>query len=111
MSKASKDQSTNLRMYILVKDSLSPGWAAVSAAHAAVKCVFKYIDNPDFINWSNHSFRKVVCVVTDEEFENAKKVPNNVVMVEDSLKNKETAIAFCPREEWPTNFVCFKLYK
>lgn len=97
------------KMYILVKESL-PSHKAVSVAHAAVACYGKYAHEPETKDWFEDSFRKVVCEVTDEEFEEAKKYPNAVVMTENFFEdNRETAIAFPPSKIWPNKFRRFKL--
>ena len=57
------------------------------------------------------SFYKVVCRVTDAEFEAAKLLEDSVVLTESALDNAEVAIAFRPRAEWPKAFKFYRLYR
>ncbi len=108
----SDDTQPWLRMYILVRDVIPFGIAAVSISHAALACYLEYEDRPAMQNWRHHSFRNVVCWVTDDEFEDAKRVADHTVIAESNFGNTEVAIAFCPRElkEWPRAFRKFRLY-
>jgi hypothetical protein len=45
-------------------------------------------------------FFKVICKVTEKEFEAAKQIPDNVLITESALGGQEVALAFKPREEW-----------
>ncbi len=94
------------KMYIFVKDSLSNGFAIVSASHAALATFLKYDGDADMSVWLDESFRKVVCVVNDDEFARAKLVDKSVVLTESALDGQEVAIGFCPRqrEDWPEWF-------
>jgi hypothetical protein len=100
-----------LRMYILVKEDVPQGIAITAAAHSSLACFLKYSEVEDMKSWVAGVFYKVVCKVSESEFEMAKLVPDNVVMTESSLDGKEVAIAFCPREEFPKGFKFFKLWK
>jgi peptidyl-tRNA hydrolase len=100
-----------LRMYILVKEDVPNGIAITSAAHASIACFRKYLEVEAMKSWVEGVFHKVVCKVSESEFEMAKLVPDNVVMTESSMEGKEVAIAFCPREEFPKGFKFFKLWK
>ncbi len=100
-----------MKMYILVKEDIPLGLAMTAVAHASLAMYLKYGDTPDMAKWLETSFKKVVCKVNEKEFENAKKVENCVVLTESTLDDRETAIAFVPREEWPKMFKFFRLYK
>lgn len=56
-------------------------------------------------------FFKAVCKVNASEFENAKTVPDHVVLTESALGGREVAIAFKPRDEWPKMFRFLRLYR
>lgn len=100
----------NLKSYILVKEYLPKGWAALSAAHAAVKMYIEYQDDEVTKDWASGSFRKVVCGVTDEQFEAAKKEQDRVIFVEDDLgEGTEVSIGFKPRKNWPSRFRQYRL--
>lgn len=98
-------------MYILVKKSVPIGHALNCAAHGSLMCYLQFKDEPDMQEWLNTSFKKVCCKVTDEAFEKAKQFPNHVIVTESNLENKEIAIVFCPRKEWPERFRHYELYR
>ena len=100
-----------LKMYILVKDSVPPGFAILSAAHASLACYLKFRDSAETAACIAGPFFKVVCKVNDTEFEAAKSTIDHVVLTESALGNAEVAIAFRPREEWPKAVKFYRLYK
>jgi peptidyl-tRNA hydrolase len=99
-----------MRMYILLKRSLPNAFAPVVAAHAALACFRKFETQPDMQTWINGVFKKVVCVVSDAEFEHAKNTPDYVIITESALQNMEVGIAFCPRAEYPKGFKFYKMW-
>lgn len=60
--------------------------------------------------WLSGLFRKVVCGVTDAEFDAAKSCADYVVITESALGGAEVALAFRPREQWPAAFRSLRLY-
>ena len=61
--------------------------------------------------WVNGIFKKVVCKVSGEEFENAKKFSNlHLIITESALDNREVAIVFVPSDEFPKAFKFYKLW-
>ena len=71
----------------------------------------KFKDSTEVAEWLSGPFHKVVCKVSDEEFERAKAVEDCVVLTESALDNQEVAVAFKPREEWPKMFRFLKLFR
>ena len=61
--------------------------------------------------WASGVFRKVICRVSDKEFEEAKKCDAHVVITESALDNVEVAIGFVPRPIWPKSFQYFQLFR
>lgn len=98
-------------MCILIKDSVPAGYAILAAAHASLAAYLKFKDSTEVAEWLSGPFHKVVCKVSDEEFERAKAVEDCVVLTESALDNHEVAVAFRPREEWPKMFRFLKLYR
>ena len=94
----------SLASYILVRKSLPVGMKAVSACHAAVALHIRFNEVPEYADWLSHSFKKRIVEVSDGKFEAAKEFGDFVVMRESTLDGLETAIAFCPRYEWPKFF-------
>ena len=102
------DTPKPLRMYIFVKATL-PSHKMVAVAHGVLMAHLKFYDADTYYNkWLSNSFRKVVCEITDEEFEIAKKESDCVVVTESGLQNQEVALVFCPRPVWPSYFKKFK---
>lgn len=100
-----------MKMYILVLESVPLGFAVLAAAHASLAAYLRFRDSQEVAEWLAGPFYKVVCKVSDEEFERAKSFDDNVVLTESGLGGQEVAIAFKPREEWPKAFKFFKLYR
>lgn len=98
-------------MYILIKEDIPIGFSVLAAAHASLAAYLKFRDEPEVVEWISGPFFKTVCRVTAKEFENAKEFPDHVVLTESALDNREVAIAFKPREEWPKPFRFYKLFK
>ena len=99
-----------MKMYILIPNDISIGMAVNSAAHASLKCHLKYQHDPEYQDWLNNSFKKVTCSVTAYDFEMVKQVNDYVIVTESNLYDKEVAIAFKPRKEYPAIFKTFDLY-
>jgi peptidyl-tRNA hydrolase len=104
-------ETAHLKMYILIRESIAPGFAVLAAAHASLAAYLKFKDTPEVAEWLSGSFYKAVCRMTDEEFERAKAFEDHVVLTESALQGQEVAIAFKPRREWPKAFRFFRLYK
>lgn len=98
-------------MYILVRESIPVGFAILAAAHASLACYLKFRDSPEVGEWLSGPFFKVVCRVSDEEFDQAKSIEDNVVLTESALDGAEVAVAFRPRTDWPKAFRFYRLYK
>jgi hypothetical protein len=98
-------------MYILVRESVPLGFAILAAAHASLATYLRFRDAPEVAAWLSGPFSKVICKVSDPEFEQAKGCEDSVVLTESALDGQEVAIAFKPREEWPTLFKSYRLYR
>jgi len=98
------------KMYILVRRKAPKGWGVNAVGHVALMCYLKFQKDPDMIAWLKDSFRKVTCLVSDEEFKLAKKAGHYVVFKENDLDNMVCSMAFKPRQEYPCFFSGFKLY-
>ena len=98
-------------MYILIRESVPIGFAVLGAAHASLACYLKFRDAPEVATWLSGPFYKVICKVTDEEFEKAKAFEDYVVLTESAMSGQEVAIAFKPREEWPKAFKFYRLFR
>ena len=100
-----------MKMYILIKESVSIGHAIVAAAHASLKAYLEFEHEPEIEAWLSGPFYKVVCRVNDAEFERAKDAGEFVIVTESKLDDREIALAFKPRDEWPRSFQFFQLYR
>lgn len=107
-------ESKPLKMYILVKSSL-PSHKMVSVAHAVLIAhrVFRNSVgcSTHYDEWFNKSFRKVVCEVSDADFEKFKQFEHYIVSTESAFDNKEMCLVFCPRPEWPKAFKFLSMSK
>ena len=97
-------------MYILIKREVPDKLAPVIAAHASLACFRKFEHNDNMQKWINGIFKKVVCVVSEKEFKNARKEADNILLTESSLGNQEVCMAFVPREEYPKMFKFFQMW-
>jgi len=100
-----------MKMYILIREDVPVGFAVLAAAHASLAAYLRFKSSPEVAEWLSGSFYKVVCKVTTEEFEEAKRVEDNVVLTESALDDREVAMAFRPRREWPKAFKFYRLYR
>lgn len=102
---------SKLKMYILVRDSVPDEFAPVVSAHGALGCYLKFNGNPFMSKWVNGVFYKVVCRVSDKEFEAAKKFENVHVQTEAGLGGIEATVTLCPRYDWAKPVRFYKLWK
>ena len=100
-----------MKMYILIRDSVPPGFAVLAAAHASLACYLKFRDSSEVAAWLAGPFYKVICKASDAQFEQAQAFEDHVVLTESALQGQEVAIALRPREEWPKAFKFFALYR
>ena len=100
------------KMYILIKDWVDIGHAVNGAAHAAAIAFREWGDDPEFQDWANNSFRKVSCVVTEEEFEKALTYGCDSAIVGEQHfgPDAQLALVFRPRRDWPGFFGSLRLY-
>jgi len=100
-----------MKMYILILDSVPNGHAVNSAAHASLACYLKFRDTSEMHRWLTF-FKKVTCKVSPEELDLAKEVAGDYVTItESALDGAVTAVAFAPRETWPSIFKTLTLWK
>ena len=99
-----------MKMYIIVKDTVPDKLVPVITAHASLACYKKFEHNKHMIKWINETFKKVVCIANEIEFDKFKSEVDFVVLTESSLESKEVSLAFCPREEYPKKFKFLKMW-
>jgi hypothetical protein len=100
-----------MKMYILIKQGVPANFVPVIAAHSSLACYLKFQNDPHCIKWVNGIFKKVVCEVSEDEFEVAKQYDRHMVITESALGGVEVALAFCPREYYPEIFKSFPLWR
>lgn len=99
-----------MKMYILILEDVPDGHAINSAAHASLLCYLKYRDTSEMHLWLTY-FKKVTCKVTPEQLDAAKElVGDHVTITESNLDGAVTAVAFAPREAWPSFFKTLSLW-
>jgi len=105
------------KLYILVKEEMLEkdfGHTILSIAHAASAGGRNWAGDPIYEDWANNSFRKVLCKVSNKEFEKAKTyfpADEFQVMTECAINDEELTIIFKPREEWPNFFKSLKMLR
>ena len=111
------------KMYILVREAVDLGHAILGVGHAALGGFLTWDGEacePPHVrvrDWATQSFRKVVCRVSDEEFEKAKSYGiegiDYKVMTESALDGGAVSLVWRPREpeDWPPFFKSLKLYR
>jgi len=107
-----------MKAYILIKESIPLGFAMVAAAHAGAAILSSWDYKEEVKFWLKNSFRKVVCKITDEEFNrfSGDIIFNDIyyekqILTESALDGQQVAIVFMPQYEWPQGFKFLKLYK
>ncbi|HAO08239.1 MAG TPA: hypothetical protein DCQ50_14915 [Chryseobacterium sp.] len=99
-----------MKMYIIVLNTVPDKLVPVITAHASLACYKKFEDNKNMIEWISGIFKKVVCVVNETEFNSFKNETDYILLTESSLDNREVALAFCPKEEYPKKFKFLKMW-
>ncbi len=102
-----------MKMYIAIKEWVPTGHALNVAAHAGLIGYLEFQDHEWTQDWLKNSFKKVTCMVSDEEFVELKKVEYSKVITESRLDNDEVGIVFAPRkkEDWPEIMSTLRLWK
>ena len=100
-----------MKMYIAIKDWVPSGHAVNCAAHAGLIGWLEYQHMPEAQEWLKDSFKKVTCMVSEEEFSVLKQIENHKVVTESRLNNDEVGIVFAPRKEWPDIMKTLRLWK
>ena len=103
-----------LKLYVLVREAVPLGLAMAAVGHAVGSACLKWIGEPYFDLWRQWSFKKVICKVTDKEFEQAKEAVgpvSRIVMTESMMNDKETAMVVMPHEDMPKMLKYLRLYR
>ena len=105
-----------MKAYILIKESIDTGHAILASAHSGAAILTTWGSDVDTQLWVKNSFKKVVCKVSDEEFEKFRCIGNDGhfdyrVMTESGLGNIEVALVFKPQEKFCKAFYFLRLYK
>lgn len=107
-----------MKMYIMINNDVVPkNMVGVVCAHASLACYLKFEHLTPMKKWLETSFKKVVCMVNEEEFreltnkDSIKYIDKFNVTTESSLDNKQVAITYCPRKHnYPKHFKEYKLW-
>ena len=101
-------------MYILVREAIvkkNRGHAINSIGHASLKCYLHGQNDKRMVDWVENSWRKVTCIVTDDELLEAEKAGDYVKVTESDLEGDPLiTLAFVPRDDYPEVFKTFKLF-
>jgi hypothetical protein len=99
-----------MKMYIAIKEWVPTGHSLNTAAHAGLIGWMEFQHLPEVQEWLKDSFKKVTCVVSDEEFAELKKIENSKVITESRLGHEEVGIVLAPRKEWPPIMKTLRLW-
>ena len=100
-----------MKCYILIKDDVPDEFAPVIAAHASLAMYLKWQDHEDVRKWVDGPFSKVVCRVGEGEWSKVKDESGCIPLTESALDQREVALVFRPREEWPKPFRFLRKWK
>jgi len=100
----------DLKMYICIKGWVPTGHALNTAAHAGLIGYLEFKHLPETEEWLRDSFKKVTCVVTDEEFQQLMMIKHNYVLTESRLDGEVVGAVFAPRREWPPIMKTLRLW-
>ena len=98
-------------MYIVIKDWVPTGHALNTAAHAGLLGWLNFQEHADTQDWLKNSFKKVTCMVSEEEFEQLKTIDHCAVITESRLDDAEVGLVLAPRKEWPDIMKTLRLWK
>jgi hypothetical protein len=101
----------SLRIVVLIKETVPAAYAVHAAAQGVLAGYLSFRESPHCQAWAaDNTPPKLICKVTNEEFESAKRLPDHVVLTEPLFGGIEVAIAFSPRRVWPAEFSTFPIY-
>jgi hypothetical protein len=98
-------------MYIAIKEWVPAGHAVNCAAHAGLIGWLEFKHRQDTKDWLKNSFKKVTCIVSEEEFNEIKQIKHSKIITESNLENDEVGIVFAPRNEWPPIMKTLRLWR
>lgn len=100
-----------MKLYIAVLNEIPSHMVPVCVAHATLGAHLTFAQLPEYQDWLENSFRKVVLSVNRKEFEKIKTIPNVYLAHESKTLNAEKCVAVvAPRVEYPNVIKYAKLY-
>ena len=100
-----------IKTYICLLDTIDPGHAINSAAHAGTIIMLNWADDPIVKAWLKDRIRKVTCAITANEFIYLTGFDlEHQVITEAAFNDESVGIVFKPQLEWPKYFKYLKLW-
>lgn len=100
-----------MKMYILISRQMRAKFAVETVAKAMTKCFEAKETDPAFREWMHEDILDIkICGVTENEFKDAKELPNCMCIEEPKLKDQVTALVFPPADLWPKQFQFYSPY-
>jgi hypothetical protein len=88
------------------------GHVALGACHGTLMCYLRFQETEAMKDWLKNSFRKVLCVVNENEWWQARSFCfDKVIVTESAFGGEEIGMVFAPREEFPKCFKSYRLFK
>ena len=101
-----------MKMYIAVLDEFPDYMVPTLVAHSVLAAHIKFQNNPQYDNWLNNSFRKVVLRVNPKEFNKIRELSDvHYGFEKHTLGGIESCAVVCPRVEIPNVLRFAKMWK
>lgn len=102
---------TTLKMYIAVLDDFPDFMTPTLVAHSVLSAHLKFCELPEYQNWLENSFKKVVVRVNQKQFDKIKNLENvHLGHENNTLDARKSCAVVCPREETPNVLKFAKLW-
>ena len=104
------EEPENSKLYILIRETIwrdHPGLAICGVAHAAMAAYVMWEENTDFQLWKENSWKKVVCTVDNDQWQQAAEKFDRkeaIIMTESAIKGQETVMVVHP-VHWQSGFL------
>jgi hypothetical protein len=88
------------------------GHVALGACHGTLMCYLRFQETDAMKDWLKNSFRKVLCVVNENQWWEARSFCfDKVIVTESAFGGAEIGMVFAPRTEFPKCFKFYRLFK
>ena len=101
-----------MKLYIAVLDEFPDYMTPTLVAHSVLAAHMAFLEDVNYLNWLNNSFKKCVVRVSEKEFSQISRLPNIHLGHEiHTLEGRHSCAVICPREVTPNVLKFAKLWK